>query len=416
MWLLIAITLLGTSTLSAPVISVGQSPLTAPIALSPSMPLNSTLKDIDTEIGKKKQNIEDLEKEHDKMLKEIEAINAAINKHVSQLNKLNKAVSSLSDEIEGLNASIELYYMRLNQQKRLIEKRLEALWKQKVIDPITIPIALSIKDIWGAYWANEYLIKLLEHDKSMIRGYYETMFWLNDKRHILLNKTKSLKRTLNLLQEEKRALEESKMAKKQYLNNISQKKDEYMKLLSALNEKRQKIIERLIADKAEKGIEKRYDNNDYKVSNAKDTLYTQDIDDITQYIGTLTPPAFNIRSMKYSYDEKGNINGIFLDVRLGTNVRAIFDGKVTFTGYIKGIGNSIVIDHGSGYTTITGCLSNIFVKTGQTVFEGDIIGISGTCPALNEGIFFETIKDGTDVDPLSVVKLPPIPAGEKPSY
>lgn len=63
---------------------------------------------------------------------------------------------------------------------------------------------------------------------------------------------------------------------------------------------------------------------------------------------------------------------------MGTPVYATGAGKVIYTGYDKGFGNFIKIDHGYGYQTIYGHLSEFKIKTNQEVKRGDLIALSGS--------------------------------------
>lgn len=62
----------------------------------------------------------------------------------------------------------------------------------------------------------------------------------------------------------------------------------------------------------------------------------------------------------------------------GTQVYATGSGKVIEAGWKGGYGNCIVIDHGYGYRSTYGHLSNIKVTFGLNVKRGDLIGLSGS--------------------------------------
>jgi murein DD-endopeptidase MepM/ murein hydrolase activator NlpD len=63
----------------------------------------------------------------------------------------------------------------------------------------------------------------------------------------------------------------------------------------------------------------------------------------------------------------------------GTEVFATGAGKVIETGLQKtGFGNFVKIDHGYGFQTIYGHLSQINVTEGMDVKRGDLIGLSGS--------------------------------------
>lgn len=61
----------------------------------------------------------------------------------------------------------------------------------------------------------------------------------------------------------------------------------------------------------------------------------------------------------------------------GTNVYATGSGKVIEAGWNSGFGNCIVVDHGYGYRSTYGHLSNIKVTVGLNIKRGDLIGLSG---------------------------------------
>lgn len=75
----------------------------------------------------------------------------------------------------------------------------------------------------------------------------------------------------------------------------------------------------------------------------------------------------------------------------GTKVLACEDGTVISAGYMGGLGNCIIIDHGSNLQTVYGHLSEIKVKEGQKVVRGQYIGNVGstgnsTGPHLHLGV------------------------------
>jgi len=70
-------------------------------------------------------------------------------------------------------------------------------------------------------------------------------------------------------------------------------------------------------------------------------------------------------------------NGLDIRVSIGTPVGAAADGVVIAAGWAGGYGKMIKIRHYNGYTTLYGHLSRIYVRIGQRVKRGQIIGRSG---------------------------------------
>lgn len=97
--------------------------------------------------------------------------------------------------------------------------------------------------------------------------------------------------------------------------------------------------------------------------------------------------------------------GIDIDNSTGTPIKAAGAGVITFTGYTNGYGNTIVISHGSGYQTKYAHLSDIGVKTGDTVKKGQIVGTMGSSGrSTGSHLHFEVVRNGTLIDPESIIR------------
>ncbi len=63
---------------------------------------------------------------------------------------------------------------------------------------------------------------------------------------------------------------------------------------------------------------------------------------------------------------------------LGAAVHAVYPGRVAFADTYADYGRAVIIDHGSGYYTVSGNLSSIDVEVGSELRTGDRIGRVGT--------------------------------------
>ncbi len=90
-----------------------------------------------------------------------------------------------------------------------------------------------------------------------------------------------------------------------------------------------------------------------------------------------------------------------LDIRASYQwVTASRYGKVTYTGWMGGYGNAVVIAHPNGYKTLYAHLSRIGVRTGQYVKQGQTIAQSGnTGRSTGAHLHFEVIKNGSHCNP-----------------
>jgi len=92
--------------------------------------------------------------------------------------------------------------------------------------------------------------------------------------------------------------------------------------------------------------------------------------------------------------------GIYITGSPGEAVRSVFPGRIDYSGWFKGYGQLLIIDHGYHYFTVFAHLEEIVKKKGEAVSGGEVIGIAGD-PGwqVGPGIYFEIRKGGNHLDP-----------------
>jgi septal ring factor EnvC (AmiA/AmiB activator) len=93
-------------------------------------------------------------------------------------------------------------------------------------------------------------------------------------------------------------------------------------------------------------------------------------------------------------------NGIEITSREGNPVRALYAGTVSFAGAFTGLGNMVIVDHGSGTQSVYGYLGSITVRREQAVTDGTEVGRVGVTPSGAPAVYLEVRIDGRSVDPV----------------
>lgn len=107
-----------------------------------------------------------------------------------------------------------------------------------------------------------------------------------------------------------------------------------------------------------------------------------------------------VTNASYSFHQ-----GLDIYAPMGTPVGSLFSGEVYSTGNSSGSGLYIYVDHGNGVKTFYCHLSEILVKKGDVVEQGDVIAKSGntgyrtTGPHLHLGVYI----DGSASNPRKVL-------------
>jgi len=97
--------------------------------------------------------------------------------------------------------------------------------------------------------------------------------------------------------------------------------------------------------------------------------------------------------------------GVDLSAQKGTPVYATADGIVSFSGWSRGNGNIVVIEHGHGFSTVYAHNTKNLTKVGQTVRRGQQISTTGsTGVSTGSHVHYEVWKNGKCVNPQSFTK------------
>ncbi len=100
--------------------------------------------------------------------------------------------------------------------------------------------------------------------------------------------------------------------------------------------------------------------------------------------------------------------GIDIQAAQGDAVKTAASGEVLSVSFDELMGHTVVIDHGSGYTTQYSSLMEVPpVSAGQKVSAGDVIGYVGDSAAaevdMGPHLHFSVSKDGQVIDPADYV-------------
>ena len=136
-----------------------------------------------------------------------------------------------------------------------------------------------------------------------------------------------------------------------------------------------------------------------------------------QYLDTiqnipLGPPVPGVLTSKFGW-RKDPINGKRayhhgVDIRgeRGSDVKATADGTVKLTNYTKGDGRYVLIDHGNGFVTKYAHLNKSFVKKGDAVSRGQVIGLLGsTGRSTGPHVHYEIHYNDKLVNPIRFVRI-----------
>ena len=93
--------------------------------------------------------------------------------------------------------------------------------------------------------------------------------------------------------------------------------------------------------------------------------------------------------------------GLFIRAAEGNEVKTVADGRVVFADWMRGFGNLIIIDHGSGYMSLYGNNQAILKRVGDDVDAGDAIAsVGNTGGNESNGLYYELRHNSQPFDPM----------------
>ena len=98
-------------------------------------------------------------------------------------------------------------------------------------------------------------------------------------------------------------------------------------------------------------------------------------------------------------------SGIDIKASQGAPVKAAAGGEVLYTGWMRGFGQVVILDHGGNISTVYAHLSATQVKEGQSVRAGSVLGSVGNSGTESEyALHFEVRKAGSAQNPMNYLK------------
>jgi murein hydrolase activator len=318
------------------------------------------------------------------ILVELEEIDQRLLKMAQRLDDLNKRMAQQKQLISKKEQELDVVVERREKLQRHMQKRIEAYYKLGKIDLVNI--TFSTRTFAELLRFHDAFQEVIDYDQQLMMRYRNIINDLESSKEALTLEEGLLEEFISLANENKEQIAETRLEKSRVLNRI--------RTQSALHEQAIVEIEKAKADLSAA----------LRAMRKKEQLYEQGFllnksSHIVPMVGTVTNLFNQERVNQFGITRKNP--GIAINAPDGTKIHAIYSGTVIYAGYLKGYGNTIIIDHGYQYFTITSRIERMLVSKGANVERNDIIGIMGsTATILDDGLYFEIRHEDIPLDPL----------------
>ena len=335
------------------------------------------LQEIEKELKHHQERVVALEKTKESITKELERLDREIMETWQRLKEIKHEWTKKELELERIRQEVKKAKRRSEELRGLVEKRLLALERFGTMGILNVLFSSSSFPELMARKA--YLQVILNKDKEQRAEFRRRLRVLMEKEHELEKTRMEFERLAREIEAQAAALEERRQNRLLFLKEIKEQKEKYMALVLELDQAKEKvkdIIEELEAEQEE-----------LEASSGKGFAAQK---------GKLIPPVLTGTILLNRRLGRG---GLLISAPMGSEVRAVFDGVVKFTGDITGLGKVVILDHGKGYYSLVAQCLSIFVRQGDEVIEGDVIALSGTGALVDPGVYFELRRKGARLRP-----------------
>jgi len=388
---------------------------------------------LQNDINKSKLIIKTHESELKKNQQAQKETNSKINEITKKILVLDKQINSINSEkniIESEISEIENNIVQEKQKLNQLLKKIYLMGKNSTLKIFFNKEDPNINDRFIVY--SKYITEQRKQYIQNIKAKHEL---LEVKKADLAKKNNQLLVVNNEYQDFQNQLKIQKNNEKDYENKITkelqaerlkcQEMTQSLKQLEreieknrlALQKKKQEEAKRRAQEKAQaiaKEKEEKQRNTNIAHHDKKDNQNNQDkntnnnsnieLRNINAYKGNLSWPT--IGSVIHSFGElrSGDITwkGLVISASRGNSVKAIANADVIYAGWLNGLGNIIVLDHGFNYYSIYGNNDSLLVKAGDKVAANQTISKVGNSGSFStNSLYFEIRYQGISQNPRS---------------
>ncbi|MBR4400951.1 MAG: peptidoglycan DD-metalloendopeptidase family protein [Synergistes sp.] len=358
-------------------------------------------KKIQNQMSKVNKNIEDKQRQEKNVTQQIGLLSQKISLTQQKANVVSSKIDKLQSNIFTLANNIEKANKDISSAQAVLKKRLIDIYKYGGVAEFNL--LLSSRGAEDAL-ANTYLLsKIAEQDKKLINDLTEKKRRLTMTQAELRKEQNKLKGEKDDLHKQNRELKSASDERNALLAKVRKDKALFIaqqqELMKASNEM-QAAIKKLLAEKQRIRDEERKKKG---TPSLPTTVYYKGgrlmwpvQGTINSSFGTRTHPVFKT---------KVTHTGIDIGAPKGTPVGAAEAGEVLYTGWMRGYGQVVIIDHGSNLTTVYAHLSKIETQENARVKRGGVIGrVGSTGITTGNHLHFEVRVNGNAINPMNYLR------------
>lgn len=353
------------------------------------------LKKISSQIAAGNKKLSEANQREKKVINDINLLGNRLAEAEQRLNvtvlKRNQVQGKLSETMKQIDETNG----RIENVKKLLSGRMVAVYKYG--GAAEFNVFMSATGAQDALSTSYLLSRMVEQDKQLISDLSIQKESLDKARTELVKQKTELESRNKELEKQKETIGKTTQERNKLLNQVRKDKAlfkaEQDELIKASSELKGKVNELL---SAKKKMQQQNKTAATPIYHKGGKLAWPLRGKINSPYGTRVHPVFKTKTTH---------TGLDIDGKKGDPVRAAAAGEVLYTGWLRGYGQVVIIDHGGDLTTIYAHLSGIDTMENAKVKTGDRIGrVGSTGVATGNHLHFEVRVNGNTVDPMKYLQ------------
>jgi len=353
---------------------------------------NRQLDAIKTEIEKGRQKLNKLQQDEGNSLAQLEQIEKNIAASQQYLAVLSQKIDTVEKIITALADSLKQSEHNLVQRQKIMRHRLRQAYMNGT--PNLLVTLYTSRSPLEAVNKVTYMEKVSSYDRELTAQIASVKQRITQRKAAHTLELAHLSALRATKASEKKAHEAQELQRKSMLAGIRKEKSSFESMVKELERSQKELVTMI------KLLEK-------KRKKAKDAATTKKVVSFEKKKGSLPWPVEGAVVTKFGkvvhpeYQTVIMNNGIDIEAAKGDTVRCTAPGTVIHTGWLRGLGKMVIVDHVGGYLTIYAHLESIDVAVDQQVATDSVLGRVGDTGSLaGSRMHFEVRKSSEALNPI----------------
>lgn len=355
-------------------------PLISPALANEIEQKQQELRSIQQRIQEQQSRATQAQRKVNSVSERLQSVQTQLDDALSDYEEISRQLDETEAQIEANTEFLAKAEKNLAARTTILNRRLRDIYENGQISYLDVLVGAA--DFTDLTTRVDLLKRVLKQDATLIAK-------VKAERQLVSQKKAELERDRTKILEMHQALKNKK-------NTIQAQRDAQQSVLDeAVNEKEtadrayqelletSRQIERMIRNAGNKGGS----------SQATGSMLWPTGGPVTSPFGWRTHPIFGTQRLH---------TGIDIGADYGDDVVAVDSGVVIYADWMGGYGKAVIVDHGSGVSTLYAHNSQLLVGEGQSVRKGQTISrVGSTGYSTGPHLHFEVRQNGTPVNPMN---------------